>query len=145
MISNTTRRAYSEIDSFLELLGTKYKNEIPQNIREIFKTQKDSSHVKYMRNDIPIEEQNFMKETLAIIAFLNLQYWCKDEKEKQRFMKIYEENNAKYSKTVIKKLSANNDSSIVDTNTTITAIAECKKESFFRRIINKIIEFFNFD
>ena len=81
-VSIKTRQAYSEIDEFIGLLTVAEQNEIPQKLRNFFKEQKDKNYVKNINPNIPIKEQNLLEETLALIAMLNLQYWCKDEKEK---------------------------------------------------------------
>lgn len=89
-ISATTRQAYTEIDNFIELLDENNKNKIPKKLREYFKREKDNNYVKIIKPNQSIKEQELKKETLALIAMLNLQYWCEDEKE--RLIKIYNEN-----------------------------------------------------
>ena len=66
------KRAYAEVDEFLSLLDIDTQNEIPIELREFFSKNKDESYKKEIDINIPIREQNLMKETLAIIAFLNL-------------------------------------------------------------------------
>lgn len=78
-----TKQAYSEIDEFLSLLDEKTRNEVPIKLRKFFKKEKDNNYHKGINPNISIKEQNLKKETLALIALLNLQYWCKDEKEKE--------------------------------------------------------------
>ena len=91
------KRAYAEVDEFLSLLDIDTQNEIPIELREFFSKNKDESYKKEIDINIPIREQNLMKETLAIIAFLNLKYWCKDPNEKMKLKKIYEQNEKKYT------------------------------------------------
>ena len=95
-ISVATRQAYTEIDNFIELLDEYNKNKIPQKLREYFKKEKDGEYIKNINPNQPIKEQNLKEETLALIAMLNLQYWCEDENEKQRLKAIYAENERKY-------------------------------------------------
>lgn len=102
-IDLNTKQAYSELDEFLDLLDEETRNEVPEKIREFFKREKDSNYHKKINPDIPIEEQNLKKETLALIALLNLQYWCKDEHEKQRLKNIYIDNEKKYQEQLRKK------------------------------------------
>jgi len=66
----TTRQAYSEIDEFLGLLTEEQREKIPRKLREVFKEEKDNNYIKGIREDIPVNEQNFKEETLAIIALL---------------------------------------------------------------------------
>lgn len=49
-----------------------------------------------------------MEETLALIAMLNLQYWCKDENEKERLKSVYAENERKYQDELREKYNPDN-------------------------------------
>lgn len=89
------RQAYSEVEEFLNLLEYSYINKIPKKLRDFLSSEKDLKHKIYINPSISIKEQNFKRETLAIIAFLNLKYWCEDESEKQRLMKVYKDNKIK--------------------------------------------------
>ena len=95
-ISLNTRQAYSEVAEFLSLLSDNQRNEIPEKLREFFKREKDKEYVKNINTSIPIKDQKLKEETLAIIALLNLQYWCKDEEEKKRLQAIYAQNQRIY-------------------------------------------------
>ena len=87
MLSANTRQAYTEIDNFIELLDEYNRNKGPKKLREYFKKEKDNTYTKTINPNIPIKEQNLKEETLALIAMLNLQYWCEDEEEKRRLKK----------------------------------------------------------
>ena len=107
-ISKSQRQAYSEIDEFLELLTEDERNEIPLKLRELFKREKDPEYKKGINPNIPIKDQNLKSETLALIALLNLQYWCKDENEKERLKKIYADNEKKYQDELREKYNPDN-------------------------------------
>ena len=96
MLSVNTRQAYTELDNFIELLDEHYRNKVPEKLREFFKKEKDNNYIKVIDPNIPIKEQNLKEETLALIAVLNLQYWCEDEDEKRRLKKIYYDNEIKH-------------------------------------------------
>ena len=49
-----------------------------------------------------------MEETLTLIAMLNLQYWCKDENEKERLKSVYAENKRKYQDELREKYNPDN-------------------------------------
>ena len=101
-IPNSTRIAYSEIDNFLELLDIENREKIPKKLRDIFKREKDINYIKNIDRNISIDKQNLKEETLALIALLNLKYWCNDENEKERLKKIYENNEVKYNNEINK-------------------------------------------
>ncbi|MCR5146293.1 MAG: hypothetical protein K6B70_02970, partial [Clostridia bacterium] len=103
-----TRQVYSEIDEFLSLLDEKTRNEIPTKLRELFKREKDENYKKGINTNIPIKEQNLKKETLALIALLNLQYWCKDETEKERLKQVYASNENRYQEELREKYNPDN-------------------------------------
>lgn len=106
-IMTKTRQAYSEIDEFLGLLSEEQRNEIPKKLRDFFKEEKDQEYFKNIDKDIPIKDQNLKEETLAIIALLNLQYWCKDEEEKKRLQEIYAQNEKEYQDMLYEKYNPN--------------------------------------
>ncbi len=145
-----TRQAYSEIDSFINLLPEEDKIKIPKDMQEFFKTQKDKEYKKEIYINVPIEKQNLKEETLALIALLYIKYICEDEEEKRDLEKIYAENERKYREEIKNKYSAekvlqkrNEDYNKSKEHT----IADEKylveyKESIFKKIINKIKNFF---
>lgn len=150
-VSLNTRQAYSEIDEFLELLNEAKRNEIPQRLRKFFKEEKDREYIKNINPNNPIKDQNFKEETLAIIAFLNLRYWCKDEEEKDRLKAIYAQNERNYKNMLYEKYNPNDifkeKKEIVpknnirsDENVQIIQY----KESVFRRTISRILKIIKF-
>lgn len=142
-----TRQAYSEIDEFLGLLSEEQRNEIPKKLREFFKKEKDQEYKKNIDKDIPIKDQNLKEETLAIIALLNLQYWCKDQEEKKRLQAIYAQNEKEYQDMLYKKYNPNNifkkkEENVTENNTKQEDMQMVEyKEPIFKSIINKILNF----
>ena len=102
-ISINTREAYAEVDNFIECLDSYDKNKVPESIRKYFKKEKSKNYNKIIDVNQPIKDQNLKDETLAIIAMLNLKYWCDDEEEKKRLMTIYSENEKKYQNELNEK------------------------------------------
>lgn len=146
-VSINTRQAYSEIDEFLRLLSIEQRNEIPQKLRDLFTQEKDSDYRKGIDPTIPIKEQNLKEETLALIALLNLQYWCKDEAEKQRLKSVYSKNEEVYQEMLREKFNPDN---IFKKEATISEDKEetqCLqmveyKEPLFKKIVNKVLQIF---
>lgn len=147
VISTDIRQSYSEVDEFLNLLTEEQRNKIPKNLRELFKLEKDKEYIKKINPNIPVKEQDLKEETLGIIAYLNLQYWCEDEEEKQRLKKVYEKNEKVYQEMfqidynpdeLFKNKTLVNE---VDEKQENTQIVEYK-ESFIKRFINKFLNIF---
>lgn len=148
-ISINTRQAYAEIDEFLRLLSEEQKNEIPKKLRDFFKEEKDQGYRKTIDATVPIAEQNLKEETLAIIALLNLQYWCKDEEEKQRLKKIYAQNEEKYQEMMQQKFNTNDifkkkaDMKVESNEAAENMQMVAYQEPLFKRIFHKIKNFFH--
>lgn len=147
-ISTITRQAYSELDEFLDLLSSEQKNQIPLKLREFFKREKDPNYVKNINLNEPIKNQNLKEETLALIALLNLQYWCKDEQEKERLKKVYIKNEKEYQEKLREEY---NPDDIFKKKTSIAQKEQEKiknnqiieyEDSLIKRIINKIKNIF---
>lgn len=95
-ISLSTRQAYSEVDEFLKLISEEKRRKVPEELRKLFKEEKDDNYTKTINPKIHIKDQELKEETLAIIALLNIQYWCEDENEKERLKEVYAKNEKTY-------------------------------------------------
>lgn len=141
-ISKTTRKAYTEVNQFLRLLDKETLEKIPESVRNVFSQEKDKEYFKKISADIPIKKQNLMEETLAIIAYLNLEYICENEKEKERLREIYKRNEEKYKdifqisfdeQTVFKKMHDEAGGQKQDGS---ECLVEIKKDTFISRLLN---------
>ena len=142
-ISENTRQTYTEIDNFIELLDEYNKNKIPIKLRELFKIEKDKHYIKNINPNKPIDEQNLKEETLALIAMLNLQYWCEDEKEKARLKQVYLNNEKKYQEGLIEKYNSDDIFKKKKENKLEeTAITVVQEEKYYQKIFNIIRRLF---
>ena len=147
-ISDSTRKAYTEVDNFIELLDEYHKNKIPKKLREFFKNEKEEKYIKNIYRNIPIKEQNLLQETLSLIAFLNLQYWCDDEEERKRLRKIYTENEKTAMKQMRLKYDINNifkerRKEVIEEETKDNVAMIRYRDSLIQRIVNKIKKIFS--
>ena len=85
---------------------------------------------------------------MAIIALLNLQYWCKDEEEKKRLQEIYAQNEKEYQDMLYEKYNPNDifkkkEGTTIENNNEIKEKMQMVeyKDSVFKRKINKILNF----
>lgn len=141
-VSFQTRQAYAELDTFIELLDDSLKNKIPTKLIEFLKREKDLSYVKNININIPIKEQNLKRETLSLIALINLEYLCEDENEKARLNEIYKKNEVEYKEHMKEKYNLNFLIKEED-KTTKEEIIKYKKESWYMKIIRKIKKLFS--
>ena len=107
-LKKSTRQAYSELYGFLEYLDEETRNKVPLKLREFFKNEKDNEYYHNMDFVTLLNKHTLKRETLALIALLNLQYWCDDEKEKKRLWNVYNSNEEKYQKIIQEKYSVEN-------------------------------------
>ncbi len=145
MIDEKTRRIFSEIDAFLNIIDEKYKNRIPMQLRNLYKDEKSKSYMPKYDPSIQMEKQNIQRETIAMIALLHLNYWCDSEEEKNKIRKILNENEIKYQKKLQEQYNPDNlfkneekrQEDVVEK----LAIVEYK-ENFIKKIINAIKKLF---
>lgn len=144
-VSINTRQAYSEVNEFLGLISDENRNKIPQKLREFFREEMDVNYTKGINPNLPIKAQQLKEETLAIIAFLNLQYWCEDENEKRRLEAVYAKNSKMFQEQLqfqfdpneIFKKQEHIEQHIKESDSIVEY-----KESIIKRIINKIKNIF---
>ena len=143
-----TRQAYSEVNSFLEIIGEDMKNKIPLKLRNFFKREMDKNYIPKFNANISIKEQNLKRKTIAIISGLNLQYWCNEER-KQELLKIYSDNERKYQEELHIKYNPNNifknnkenkeESMFSSENTQLIVVEEVR---WYKKIIIKLTNLF---
>ena len=116
----------------------------PPKLREYFKKEKDNAYIKNINPNQPIKEQNLKEETLALIAMLNLQYWCENEGQKVRLKMIYAQNEDEYQNKLREiyktdNLFKNKQKSIENQQ---MAMIKYEKDTFFKKIKKFIMNFF---
>ena len=146
-MKQSTMEAYAEVDTILNFMDKEYISEIPEKLRNMFREKKAKDYIKNIVPSKPLEEQELKDETLSILAVLNYNYWCKDESEKEKLLKLYADNEKKYQEILQQKF--NQDEIFKknkEENQTKDAINQMQmieyKESFIKRLINKIKSFF---
>lgn len=85
MINSNTRKAYSEINAFLNVIDKESFEKVPKEVRDYFKREKDNLYSASLDIKKLINEKKLLKETYDLIAYLNLKYWCKSVKEKREY------------------------------------------------------------
>lgn len=143
------KMAYCEVDIILGQMEEEYVNKVPTELRKLFKEQKRMNYSPKIKSDVPLADQNLMRKTIAILAMLNLNYWCEDEKEKQDLIQMYAENDRKKEEELREKYNPDNlfkkkDIEVEENteNTESMELIECKKENFFKMILRKIVSLF---
>lgn len=151
-MKNDLYKAYAEVDEILSFMEDVYIDKIPKKLRELFKNERLEDYKPNINPKIPLDEQKLQKKTFSILAMLNLNYWCEDEKEKQDLIAIYSENDRKKEEELREKYNPDKLFKKKETEQKIeepkkntaenTALVEYKEEKFFKKLIKKIMNFF---
>lgn len=143
------KMAYCEVDIILGQMEEEYVNKVPSELRKLFKEQKRIDYLPEIKADISLADQNLMRKTIAILAMLNLNYWCEDEKEKQDLIQMYSENDRKREAELREKYNPDNlfkkkdiEVEEVTDNAKSKELIEYKKANFFKMILRKILSIF---
>ena len=141
---------YAEVDEILNVLEDEYKEKVPENVRNFFKEAKMPDYNPKIEIGKPLTEQNLKRETMVLLAILNINYWCDSEQEKQEFIDEMAKNEQekkeleeRYNPDNLFKNKNNNDTSIDDiSEPQNVSLVEYKKQGIFKRILEKITRLF---
>ena len=150
-MENTVKDIYSEVYAILNMLGKEYINKLPKDIYNIIKEEKSTEYNPVYETTVALDKQDVKKETISIIAFLHLNYWCNEE-EKIKLRELFDENEDKYQEELKQQEEQEveqEDEEIQDDNNEIEIGKEFlsmivyKEENFSQRIFNKIRRLFS--
>lgn len=135
--------AYAEIDEILNLLEDDYRERVPKKVRDFFKEEKMKDYHPEIDIEKPLIEQNLKRETMVLLAILNLNYWCENEDEKKSFLdeldKNEEEKNELEEKYNPDNLFKKKQDESTENN---IQIIEYKKPNFIQILLTKIKKIF---
>lgn len=141
--------AYSEVLEILNHIPKADYNKVPNNMIELFATNKNKEYSFSYDVNKTLNEQNVSKKAKTIIAILFRDYWATPyqrerilEKEKYDIAKMEEEKREKYNPDNIFKNNKNDVTTAIDEteDTSISMQIVEYKEPIFKRIMNKILE-----
>lgn len=79
--------AYSEIWTILNLLENSYASRVPQQVKNFFEEERLKDYIPQINVDRPLTEQNLQRETMVLLALLNVNYWCDSEEEREFWLR----------------------------------------------------------
>lgn len=148
-MENNLSKAYTEVLLILSYMEQKYVDMIPKKLLDLFNEEKDKNYQPNINPNISLAEQNLQRKTLALLAMLNLNYWCKDENEKQEMLKMYSENDKKIEAEMRERYNPDNlfkkrekVEQKDEAKEECTEIIEYKEQNIFKRILDRIMLFF---
>ena len=140
--------AYKEVYVVLNNMDEKYVKAIPQSFIDMIKSNMNKDYGFELNDKIGFEEQELLKETKAILAYIFLNYWGTEEqnakiKEKFRQDIIKEEQlKDKYNPDELFKNKKNNNISLNKIQNEEVNLVEYKKVNIFTKLINIIKSIF---
>lgn len=146
-MNENTKKVYSEVYQVLNVLGDEYIRRLPKSLYNMLEEKRDTTYNPKYTDEITLDMQNINKESLNILALLQLNYWCDSYEEKLELQNILEENEKIHEENLRKKYNSENlfkNKKNVYTKEAIEnnmAIVEYK-ENIFRKFINKIKNIF---
>lgn len=129
---NVCQNTYSEVYSYLETLGYDYVNRIPEEeYSKIIKYRNKDFYPKYSISDFT---NKLSKEAQCLIIAFHLKYWCNTKEEKNRIIKILNDNEEKIIKKyeVFKNKDIKNKKAIQKNNN--TSLIQIEKNGIFYKI-----------
>ena len=141
--------AYKQLITILNNMEPEYKEKIPKKLMKLFEENSAEDYEFHLDLTRPLQEQELNSKTLALLAMLNLNYWCETEEEKQELIKHYTENERKYQEELRKKYNTDNifqknNSENKQEEITEEQVALVEhRESVIRKLINKIKSIFH--
>lgn len=112
---------------------------MPETIYNAIKDNRDMNYNPKYKVNQKLTNDIISKEALALIASLNLQYWCEDENEKIRLKQKYIENGKiEQEKYSYENLFKKDENLIVENKQQKTEMIEYKEENFITKLVNNI-------
>ena len=138
------RQALFEVYKILENTDEEIKNKIPEKFIKFVKQNMDTNYKFELEKGKELVSQNLKSETKQIIALIYKYYICGEEERK----KIVENGKIDIRKNFYIDFNKNKKSKIknIQNRDEIenfeTSLVEIKKEKWYKKLINKILEFF---
>lgn len=138
-----------EVEAVLERLEDKYKKKIPLEIWEYIKQNKDTTYDFYFDDNKPLENQKLNIDTIAMLTYINMEYLLNEEQKKEMLRLLREdesfaeEKKKEQYKTEDLFKNRKDNQRAIDSNTNNEIAMTKYKESFLKKIINKIKKLFS--
>ncbi len=147
MIDEIYKNSFKEVYDILENTEDELVSKIPTKFMNFLKENMNPNYKTNINKDEELDKQHLLKETEAILSLIYRSYWAIEEdkkefsqKDKQELIEKEEKRREQYPVNDIYEVFAkrkNINNITVDNN-----IMVIKKESFIKRIFNKILSIF---
>ena len=146
MIDDVYRNSFKEVYFILQNTEKELVDKIPLKFIDFIKSNMNSNYIPNIKTDIPIDSQNILKETEAILSLIYRSYWATEEEKKEFALKDKKEfidketlKKENYKGKDIYKVfeEKENLNNVILTDNLIVA----EKESFFKKLFKKLFGF----
>lgn len=136
--------AYAEVDEILNCIEESYKNRVPKKVRLFFHEERDKEHKVSIDTNKPLENQNLKRQTIVLLAMINLNYWCDSEEEKQELINELKKNDNLVSNGSIDVFDSINNKSDGSEEKSIVnnGLQVYEKTNIFKKVLAKILRLF---
>lgn len=144
MLDDVYANSFMEVYCILQNTEKELVNKIPLKFVNFLKHNMNSNYMPNIKTNIPIDKQNILKETEAILSLIYRSYWTTDE-EKKKFAisdkktcidnEILKKENYKGKDIYNLFKNSENLNNIVLTDSLVTV----KKENFIKKFFYKIL------
>lgn len=145
MVDDVYSNSFTEVYYILQNTERELVNKIPLKFVNFLKDNMNSSYIPNIKTDVPIDQQNILEETEAILSLIYRSYWATDEEKKEFAItdkkdfinnEILKKENYKGKDiyNLFKNKGNLNDIVLLDSLVTI------KKENFIKKFFNKILK-----
>ena len=140
------QEAYSEVYEIINNMPKEYQEKIPENVKIFFKSHRKADYQVNINAKNLFDKAKLKEQTIAIIAMLNIKYWCPNEKIKKQLLETYNENEKIYQKELEEKynpdnLFKNRQNSVIPATDTMQ-IVEYKRPKWYQKIFKNILSIF---
>ena len=124
---------------------------IPHSFIKFLTNISNKSYKVKFNYEQPIKGLNLRKQTRELLGFIYITWWC-DKEEREKYKKLIQESNIKNEEIkekynvndIFKNKKEKQEHKIIQNeNVMKTSIVEYKKENIFKRVLNKILSFFD--
>ena len=142
VITKEDIRAYAEVNYIINHMNEKYREKVPEKLKNFFNDYKDPTCEIKINPYVPLQNQGLQRYTLEIIALLHLKYWCENEERKQELYDIMLRNQEKLEEQMrdrysVEKLFDNASATVVTDESDLE-----EKEDFTKtRVVQRYSQF----
>lgn len=142
MVSYEYSIAFSETLDILNHTRKEDVEKIPIKFLEFLRINALKNYESKLDFNKTIADMNLNQKTIGILSIIHKKYWCNSEQRKD-FEEKLKQNEIVYQKQLSEKYSTEKLFKNRKINTDITDLVAYEEPKWYKKILNKILQFFN--